>query len=192
MGIFIKIGILHTLKFHLHTLTCHFWLNLCLAPNRWQVIIWTNADPIHWRIYAVLGGDQLICLSMQYHSLVYIYREKVHIKDSLSRKKNTCLSYLVNTMANDDLVQGAKASAGIMLMQLAWNIMLLGWEGLNYITDYSLARCHSIYIYSTNVNMTNKSRPGWYWEETSLLQGHVLTHCGLVTPYGNINQHWLR
>ena len=28
MGIFIKIGILHTLKFHLHTLSCHFWLNL--------------------------------------------------------------------------------------------------------------------------------------------------------------------
>ena len=29
MGIFIKNGILHTLKFHLHTLSCHFWLNLC-------------------------------------------------------------------------------------------------------------------------------------------------------------------
>ena len=26
-----------------------------LAPNR-QVIIWTNADPIHWHIYAALGG----------------------------------------------------------------------------------------------------------------------------------------
>ena len=25
-----------------------------------QVIIWTNADPIHWRIYAALGGDELI------------------------------------------------------------------------------------------------------------------------------------
>ena len=22
-------------------------------------IIWTNADPIHWRIYAALGGDEL-------------------------------------------------------------------------------------------------------------------------------------
>ena len=29
MGIFIKSGILHTLKFHLHTLSRHFWLNLC-------------------------------------------------------------------------------------------------------------------------------------------------------------------
>ena len=26
---------------------------------RRQAIIWTNADPIHWRIYAALGGDQL-------------------------------------------------------------------------------------------------------------------------------------
>ena len=25
------------------------------APNRRQAIIWTNADPIQWRIYAALG-----------------------------------------------------------------------------------------------------------------------------------------
>ena len=28
-----------------------------LAPNRRQAVIWTNADPIHWRIYAALGGE---------------------------------------------------------------------------------------------------------------------------------------
>ena len=32
------------------------------APNRRQAIIWTNADPIHWRIYAVLGGDDSLVL----------------------------------------------------------------------------------------------------------------------------------
>ena len=32
-----------------------------LAPSRRQAIIWTNADPVHWRIYAALGGDELIC-----------------------------------------------------------------------------------------------------------------------------------
>ena len=31
-----------------------------LAPNRRQAIIWTNADPVRWRIYAALGGDELI------------------------------------------------------------------------------------------------------------------------------------
>ena len=30
-----------------------------LAPNRQQVIIWTNADLIHWCIYTALGGDEL-------------------------------------------------------------------------------------------------------------------------------------
>ena len=29
-----------------------------LVPNRRQAIIWTNANPIHWLIYAALGGDQ--------------------------------------------------------------------------------------------------------------------------------------
>ena len=33
-----------------------------LAPNRPQAIIWTNADPIHWRIYAALVGDNLMIL----------------------------------------------------------------------------------------------------------------------------------
>ena len=28
-----------------------------LAPTTRQAIIWTNVDPIHWRIYAALGVD---------------------------------------------------------------------------------------------------------------------------------------
>ena len=31
-----------------------------LAPIRRQAIIWTTADPVHWRIYAALGGDEWI------------------------------------------------------------------------------------------------------------------------------------
>ena len=27
---------------------------------RRQAIIWTNYDPVYWRIYAALGGDELI------------------------------------------------------------------------------------------------------------------------------------
>ena len=30
-----------------------------VEPNRWQAIISANAEPIHWRIYAALGGDDL-------------------------------------------------------------------------------------------------------------------------------------
>ena len=29
-----------------------------LAPNRRQAITWNNVDPVHWRIYAALGGDE--------------------------------------------------------------------------------------------------------------------------------------
>ena len=36
-----------------------------LTPNRQQAIIWTNADHIHWRIYAALGGDEL---KQRYHA----------------------------------------------------------------------------------------------------------------------------
>ena len=32
-----------------------FELDNDLAPNRRQAIIWTNIDPIHWRIYAAQG-----------------------------------------------------------------------------------------------------------------------------------------
>ena len=35
-----------------------------LAPNGWQAITWTNDDPVHWRIYAALGGDELTGLSL--------------------------------------------------------------------------------------------------------------------------------
>ena len=40
-----------------------------LAPNRRQAIIWNNADPIHRRIYATLGGrwikdTMLKCVNM--------------------------------------------------------------------------------------------------------------------------------
>ena len=30
-----------------------------LALNRRQAITWTNADPVHRRIYVALGGDKL-------------------------------------------------------------------------------------------------------------------------------------
>ena len=53
------------LKFHWNlflrvrlTISQH-WFRYGLAPNRRQTITWINADPVHWRIYAALGGDEL-------------------------------------------------------------------------------------------------------------------------------------
>ena len=40
----------------------YYWQNASigpdngLAPNRRQAITWTNTDPVHWRLYAALGG----------------------------------------------------------------------------------------------------------------------------------------
>ena len=31
-----------------------------LVPNRRQAVFWTNADPFRWRIYAALGGGELM------------------------------------------------------------------------------------------------------------------------------------
>ena len=33
-----------------------------LVPYKWHAITLTNADPVHWWIYAALGGDELIKL----------------------------------------------------------------------------------------------------------------------------------
>ena len=41
------------------TISQHFGSDNDLAPNRRQAIIWTNTNPILWRIYAALGADEL-------------------------------------------------------------------------------------------------------------------------------------
>ena len=46
-----------------------------MALNRWQAIIWTNADPIYWHIYAALGGDELT----QYNNMADIGRRHFQI-----------------------------------------------------------------------------------------------------------------
>ena len=40
-----------------------------LAPNRWQGSTWTNADPVHRRIYATLGGDEILLHALSTVSL---------------------------------------------------------------------------------------------------------------------------
>ena len=44
------------------TITKHWfkWWHDGLVLNRWQVIIWTNADLLLWRLYVGLGGDELM------------------------------------------------------------------------------------------------------------------------------------
>ena len=62
-----------------------------LAPNGRQAIIWITADPIHGRIYAALGGDEWIAISMIIHD-AWITNIKVidswmniHLKNNASK-----------------------------------------------------------------------------------------------------------
>ena len=43
-----------------------------ITLNRRQAIIWTNADPVHWRIYAVLSGDELNVLFLKCNVCILI------------------------------------------------------------------------------------------------------------------------
>ena len=48
--------------FHMHFAPINN--NPALAPNKWQAIIWTNADSIYWRIYAALNLTMTCTLRM--------------------------------------------------------------------------------------------------------------------------------
>ena len=51
------------------------WVQLTISQHwlAWrQAIIWTNADPVHWRIHASLGLNELNALNIQYRGWEYI------------------------------------------------------------------------------------------------------------------------
>ena len=88
------------------------------------------------------------------------------------------MSHTANTMPTDALATlGASASAGMVLTQKP-NILSLASEELMTISQHVqvMAWCYQ----------GNKPFP------QSILT--KLTHCGLVTPYGDrdLGQHWLR
>ena len=73
----IEISLKFVPKDPVHSYTV-FGLDNGLAPNRRQAIIWTNAHPIHWRIYA-LGGDELIWISHVRLSYLRCQVDDLHI-----------------------------------------------------------------------------------------------------------------
>ena len=50
-----------------------------------RAIIWTNADQIHWRVYAALGGDELIAVL---HVLTWFF-------NSLARLRYDCTFHYI-------------------------------------------------------------------------------------------------
>ena len=62
-----------------------------LAPTSRQAIIWRNVDPVHWRIYAALGRDELILTmrrdlySLRRQHLIGIEIPIINLRRSLDR-----------------------------------------------------------------------------------------------------------
>ena len=63
-------------------------LNNGLVPNRRQAIIWNNADPIHWRKYTALRGDESTYGKQFYHDIArsfevvgFVFRGSIHQAD---------------------------------------------------------------------------------------------------------------
>ena len=52
-----------------------------MASNSLQAIIWTNADSIHWRLYATQERDELGLVKMNRFRLLYtqIFRSRTYI-----------------------------------------------------------------------------------------------------------------
>ena len=56
------------------------WVLVQLIYDRRQAITWTNADPVHWHIYAALGGDELTPWKISCYSyLVELHWKNMHV-----------------------------------------------------------------------------------------------------------------
>ena len=129
-----------------------------------QVIVWTNADPIHWRIYAALGADELnIAMEFITYSLNhrgdrtltyhwnksymfhacwqwYIYRA---ILTHWGRVTHICVGNLIIIGSDNGLSPGRRQA-------IIWTnagILLIGTLGTNFteilieIQTFSLEKC---------------------------------------------------
>ena len=67
--ILIKTSLCLFLRFQLKI--TQFGLDNGLAPTRWQAIIWTNAELIHWCLYSSLGGDKLTDLQSRMRQYIH-------------------------------------------------------------------------------------------------------------------------
>ena len=63
-----------------------------LAPNRRQAINWIDSDPIHWRIFAALGGNELMIYTQSH---IYLMTKVASLHTALN--KLSTIIYLIDT-----------------------------------------------------------------------------------------------
>ena len=90
-----------------------------LSPIRRQAIIWTNADPINWRIYATLGGDELtqMFIVSVCKSLSTVWAPKYFIRQESYEHKIT--QNLTNYMPQLSLIANYKNILDSIMKQLS-------------------------------------------------------------------------
>ena len=72
------------------------YVSIGLAPSRRQAIIWTNADPVHRRIYAALRGDEL----SYWLKLLTKICLRVRFKNNLCVQTQNHVEYICKTLIN--------------------------------------------------------------------------------------------
>ena len=97
-----------------------------------QAVIWTNADPIHWRIYAVLGGDELT---------------------RWGRVTHICVSKLAIIGSNNGLSPGRRQAI------IGYNvvILLIGPPGTNF--SENVIEIYTFPFKKMHLKMSGKWRP---------------------------------
>ena len=66
-------------------------------PNRHQAITWTNADPVHWRIYATLGVHELTLRTLRHGFTSKWYQKTLVASNWWSSQKLCYLNKYIKT-----------------------------------------------------------------------------------------------
>ena len=96
-----------------------------LVPNRWQAIIWTNADSVRWCIYAALGGDELILLMLKMYKIYLHFTSflKTSLVADVSKISRISTFHIFDIMSADDLSkQQARVKHGFNTLSTRQNV----------------------------------------------------------------------
>ena len=108
-----------------------------MARNRGQAIIWSNAGPMHWRIYSALGGDvnvKFLWVNVKFlcdQFLTLCTGMLQHVRDAISQEKQGKKLYmdpgyrteLLWIRLNMEYLESTKQTliSAILLVEMTWH-----------------------------------------------------------------------
>ena len=105
-----------------------------LAPNRQQAITWTNAYPVHWRVYAAFGVRRVKTIKKPsfINFFYYIICRHGNANAFQYHPDKNIFNSVFNIMVGDSLaIWGDRAATGEFSTLLFWNISYTAQIGLN-------------------------------------------------------------